>query len=123
MGAQLFPGFDLLLTSKSLVFQTLGGAFSTSAAQSAFVNRLLATLPKTAPSVNPGLVLITGASDLQKVFLPDVLPGVLQAYMVGIKAAFIVAIAFCGAACLCSLAIPMKKLPTHIKNDAPIAMG
>jgi hypothetical protein len=73
--------------------------------------------------VNPGLVLITGASDLQKVFSPDVLPGVLQAYMVGIKAAFIVAIAFCGTACLCSLAVPIKKLPTHKNEDAPMVMG
>lgn len=104
---------------KAIVFQTLGGAFSTSAAQSAFVNRLLTTLPKTAPGVNPGQVLITGASDLQTVFPPDVLPGVLRAYMVGIKAAFIVAIAFCGTACLCTLAVPMKKLPTHTKDDAP----
>ncbi|RAO65963.1 uncharacterized protein BHQ10_001975 [Talaromyces amestolkiae] len=107
------------VTANLLFFQTLGGAFSTSAAQSAFVNRLLTTLPKTAPSVNPGQVLITGASDLQTVFPPDVLPGVLQAYMAGIKAAFIVAIAFCGTACLCTLAVPVKKLPTHTKDDAP----
>uniref|UniRef100_A0A093V816 Putative HC-toxin efflux carrier TOXA n=1 Tax=Talaromyces marneffei PM1 TaxID=1077442 RepID=A0A093V816_TALMA len=111
------------VTANLLFFQTVGGAFSTSAAQSAFVNRLLATLPKTAPSVDPGLVLITGASDLQNVFQPDVLPGVLLAYMVGIKTAFVVAIAFCGTACLCSLAVPMKKLPTHSKGNAPMVMG
>lgn len=118
-----FISFNEVANTTILVFQTIGGAFSTSAAQSAFVNRLLATLPKTAPSVNPALVIITGASDLQKVFSPDVLPGVLQAYMVGIKAAFIVAIAFCGTACLCSLAVPMKKLPSHTKDDAPMVIG
>jgi MFS transporter, DHA2 family, glioxin efflux transporter len=109
------------LTS-STVFQTIGGAFSNSAGQSAFVNRLLATLPKTAPEVSPELVLSTGASDLASVFPPDVLHGVLEAYMIGIKAAFAVAIAFSGTAFLCSLAIPMKKL-SHEAGKAPMAMG
>ncbi|EED24599.1 efflux pump antibiotic resistance protein, putative [Talaromyces stipitatus ATCC 10500] len=111
------------VTANLLFFQTLGGAFSTSAAQSAFVNRLLATLPKTSPTVNPFLVIMTGASDLQKVFPPDLLPGVLGAYMVGIKAAFIVAIAFSGTAFLCTLAIPMGKLPTHVKGNASMMIG
>ncbi|KIN08976.1 hypothetical protein OIDMADRAFT_37925 [Oidiodendron maius Zn] len=111
------------VTSNLLFFQTIGGAFSTSAGQSAFVNRLLATLPKTAPGVNPGLVIITGASELHNVFPPDVLPGVLEAYMVGLKAAFAVAVAFSGVAFLCTLAIPMKKLPSHEPGEAPMAMG
>lgn len=95
------------------VFQTIGGAFSNSAGQSAFVNRLLATLPETAPGVEPGLVLLTGASDIHTVFPSDVLPGVLQAYMVGLKAAFAVALSFSGLAFLCSLAVPAGKLPSH----------
>ena len=103
------------------VFQTIGGAFSTSVGQSAFLNRLLATLPRTAPSVNTQLVILTGASELQKAFGPDVLPGVLKAYMVGLKATFAVALAFCGVAFLCSLAIPMKKLPTHASGEAVVA--
>ena len=105
------------------MFQTVGGAFSISAGQAAFVNRLLAALPKTAPGVDPGLVILTGASDLHKVFPPDVLPGVLVAYMVGIKAAFAVAVAFCGMAFLSSLTIPMQKLPTHAPGEAPMTMG
>ncbi|KIW61815.1 hypothetical protein PV05_01895 [Exophiala xenobiotica] len=111
------------VTANLLFFQTVGGAFSTSAGQSAFVNRLLATLPKTAPGVDPGKVLLTGASELHTVFSPDVLPGVLQAYMVGLKAAFAVAVAFSGVAFLCSLAIPMKRLPSHTPDEAPMAMG
>lgn len=73
--------------------------------------------------MNPRLVLLTGASELHNVFPPDVLPGVLQAYMVGLKAAFAVAVAFSGVAFLCSLAIPMKKLPSHAPGEAPMAMG
>ncbi|RMZ86472.1 hypothetical protein DV736_g6302, partial [Chaetothyriales sp. CBS 134916] len=111
------------VTANLLFFQTVGGAFSTSVGQSAFVNRLLATLPNTAPGVNPGLVLSTGASELHNVFLPDVLPGVLKAYMVGLKAAFAVAVAFSGVAFLCSLAIPMEKLPSHAPDKASMVMG
>ncbi|KAL9040170.1 MAG: hypothetical protein Q9214_004593 [Letrouitia sp. 1 TL-2023] len=111
------------VTANLLFFQTIGGAFSTSAGQAAFVNRLLATLPKTAPGVNPHLVILTGASELQNVFPPHVLPGVLQAYMVGIKAAFAVSVAFSGVAFLSTLAIPIKKLPTHEPGETPVAMG
>lgn len=106
------------------VFQTIGGAFSTSAGQSAFVNRLIANLPHTAPGIDPTLVLATGASQLRNVFTPEQLPGILEAYMLGIKAAFAVSLAFCGFAFLCSWLIPMRKLPTHEKgSDAPMAMA
>ena len=98
------------------VFQTVGGAFSTSMGQAVFVNRLLGALPRTAPSVSPALVLATGASELQKVVPPESLPGVLAAYMLGLKAAFTVAIAFSGVAFLSSLAIPMEKLPSHTQQ-------
>jgi hypothetical protein len=68
-------------------------------------------------------VLLTGASELHNVFPSDVLPGVLEAYMVGLKAAFAVAVAFSGVAFLCSLTIPMKKLPSHAPGETPMAMG
>jgi MFS transporter, DHA2 family, glioxin efflux transporter len=69
-------------------------------------------------------VLLTGASDIHNVFPPDVLPGVLQAYMVGLKAAFAVTVSFSGIAFLSSLAIPTRKLPSHAPGEAPMmAMG
>ena len=97
--------------TRATVFQTIGGAFSISAGQAAFLNRLLIALPKLAPKANPAQVLKAGAFELQNVFPPELLPGVLQAYMVGIKAAFAVAVAFCGMALLCTLAMPLQKLP------------
>ncbi|EGY14473.1 MFS gliotoxin efflux transporter GliA [Verticillium dahliae VdLs.17] len=112
------------VTANLLFYQTIGGAFSTSAGQAGFVNQLLKELPKTAPSVNPQQVIETGASELHNVFPPDVLPGILEAYMVGIKAAFAVALAFSGVAFLFSLFVPAKKLPSHQNpQDAPVAMG
>jgi len=107
-----------VLTTRVTVFQTIGGAFSTSAGQAAFVNRVLATLPKTAPAVNPGSVLMAGASDLHNVFSAQMLPGVLEAYMVGLKATFAVAVAFCGMAFVSSFAIPYRKLPTHLSDES-----
>jgi hypothetical protein len=104
----------------AIVFQTIGGAFSTSSGQSAFVNRLLHELPRTAPTVNPALVILTGASELHNVFPSDVLPGVLQAYMSGIKGAFAVAVAFSGVAFISAWFIPWKKLPTHLPGEAPV---
>jgi MFS transporter, DHA2 family, glioxin efflux transporter len=104
---------DLPAVSANLLFfNTLGGAFSSSAGQSAFLNQLLRTLPTSAPSVSPQLVLLTGASELRHVFGPDTLPGVLDAYMTGIRAAFAVSIAFAGVAFLLSFGIPMGRLPT-----------
>lgn len=73
--------------------------------------------------MNPSLVIVTGATELRNVFSSDVLPGVLEAYMTGIKAAFAVSVGFCGAAFLFSLAIPMKKLPSHAPGEAPMAMA
>jgi hypothetical protein len=75
------------------------------------------------PGVNPSLVLLTGASELHNVFPPDVLPRVLEAYMIGLKAAFAVAVTFCGIAVMCSLAIPMKRLPSHAQGEAAMRIG
>lgn len=84
------------------------------------MNRLLATLPETAPGVDPNLVVVTGASDFRKVFPADELPGILAAYMVGLKAAFAVGLGFAGIAFLASLLVPTNKLPSHEPGEAPM---
>ena len=77
------------------VFQTIGGAFFVSAAQTAFANRLLARVPITAPGVNPALVVATGATQLREVF-GDHIDGILIAYMDGLKISFALAVALAG---------------------------
>lgn len=85
---------------------------------------MLAALPSKAPGIEPSLVLQTGAAELNQVFPADVLPGILEAYMIGLKAAFWVALAFCGVAFLCSFLIPMGKLPSHeSKPEASAALA
>ncbi|KAI9747821.1 MAG: hypothetical protein M1815_003848 [Lichina confinis] len=95
------PAADLAeVTAILLFFQTVGGAFLVSAAQAAFVNVLVKVLPSSAPSVPPPMVLYTGATDLRSVFGPDQVPGILVAYMRGLKAAFAIGVASTGLAFL-----------------------
>lgn len=86
-----------------LFFMTLGGAIFISSAQAGFANKLLKSVPEKAPSVNPQLVVATGASQLKDVFKPDVLPGVIASYMDGIKIAFALTIALVGVSTLVSV--------------------
>jgi MFS transporter, DHA2 family, glioxin efflux transporter len=78
-----------------LFFQTIGGALWISASQAGFANMLLSEVVKTAPNVNPGLVLATGATELRKVFTEEELPGILEAYMRAIRVPFAIALAAC----------------------------
>lgn len=91
----------------------MNGCFLITAGQAIFSNVLLEALPRHAPDVNPALVLGTGAGDIHNVFHGVDLIGVLDSYMVGLKAAFALGLA---AAVLCvfiSFLAPMGKLPTE----------
>lgn len=93
------PPADLAeVTAILLCFQTIGGAFMVSAAQAAFVNVLVKVLPRSAPGVNPLAVVSTGATDLRRVFPADQIPGILVAYMRGLKISFAISLASTGAA-------------------------
>ncbi|KAL6811973.1 major facilitator superfamily domain-containing protein [Trichoderma sp. SZMC 28015] len=106
------------VTAMLLFLQTLGGAGMVSAAQAGFVNVMINNLPKTAPGVNPALVVSTGATDLRKVFLDDQIPGILVAYMQGLKAAFAIGIASSGIAFITILFYDRdSKLQSIVETD------
>jgi MFS transporter, DHA2 family, glioxin efflux transporter len=92
------------------VFQMNGGSFFLAAAQSAFVNTMMRELADTAPNVNPGRVVATGATDLRRVFSVEELDGILVAYMKGLKVAFALAIAGTMLAFLVGLASTWDKI-------------
>ena len=69
-----------------------------SAGQSGFANKLITTVLKVAPGVNPALVVATGATDLRKVFSPADFPHILEAYMDGLRVAFTIVIPLAGIA-------------------------
>lgn len=74
----------------------MGGAVFVSAGQAAFTNRLLVRAAILVPGVNPALVVATGATQLRAVFSVEELPGILSAYMDGLKSAFALAVALAG---------------------------
>ena len=93
------PAADLAeVTAILLFFQTVGGAFMVSAAQAALVNVLVKVLPHSAPGVDPATVVFTGATELRKVFSADQVPGILVAYMRGLKISFAIGLASTGVA-------------------------
>lgn len=81
----------------------MGGALIVSAAQSLFQNELLNILPHTNPSISPSNIFSTGASQLQTSFPANELPGIMTAYMRGIRMAIALSIAMAGTATLVAL--------------------
>jgi hypothetical protein len=88
----------------------IGGAFFLSAAQSAFNNTMISTLAFTAPGVDPAIVLATGATQIRSAFTAAEVPGIVAAYMAGLKVVFAIAAGAFGFASLISLCGSWKKL-------------
>jgi hypothetical protein len=96
---------------------TVGAALTLSAAQSAFVNTMIATAARTAPTVSSLALIVTGATDIRSTFTADQLPGVLQAYMAGIRVPLAMGTATAGAAFVVSLFSSWTKLNAEaLKN-------
>lgn len=93
-----------------IVFQTVGGALFVSAAQGSLVAKLISELPNKAPSVNPAAVVAAGATGIRGVFPEDVIPGILESYLSGIKVAFAIMIAGAGFATVTSVIGKWNKL-------------
>ncbi|KAG8160985.1 hypothetical protein KVR01_009249 [Diaporthe batatas] len=114
------PAEDLAeVTAIILFFQTVGGAFLVSASQSAFVNVLIKTIPYSAPGVDPLRLIATGATELRKAFTAEELPGILVAYMHGLKISFAVALGSTAMALVVVLFSKWKRLnPANITGAA-----
>ena len=94
----------------TLCFQIIGGSFSVSAAQAAFANTIANVLPTTAPNVSVGAVLGVGATAIRSAFPEEDLPGILEAYMQGIKVVFALSTALVGISFLFALMPKWEKL-------------
>lgn len=92
-----------------------------SAAQSAFVNVLVKRLATSAPDVNPLLVLGTGATQIRTVFTAEQVPGILIAYMDGIKTSLAIAVGAVGLSFIVSLFYDWKKLDTEAVKSSGAA--
>ncbi|EFR00358.1 hypothetical protein MGYG_03360 [Nannizzia gypsea CBS 118893] len=110
-------------TAMILFIQTMGAAIWVSAAQTAFVNKIIQRLPHVAPLVNPGLVIKTGASELHKVFSGKDLDGVLVAYGDGLKVTFILCVALGGVSVLAAAFIKPLNLNKLQNKNAVIGVA
>lgn len=108
MAAQALAKDEDVPTTTALVMflQTMGGALCLSSAQAAFGNELIKSLTKNVPGVDSRQMLAVGATDIKKVFRPAELPGIMNAYMDGLKVVFIFIIAMFGVTTIASVAMP-----------------
>ncbi|CAO2648117.1 Nn.00g090390.m01.CDS01 [Neocucurbitaria sp. VM-36] len=93
-----------------LFFQILGGSFGIVASQSGFNNQLVHTAATTAPTVNAGTLLGTGATDIHTAFSADQVPGVLLAYLAGLRVVWAITISLAGVSLLATAGASWKRL-------------
>lgn len=92
-------------TAMLLFFQTLAGAIFISVAQSIFSNELVHAVAKNVPSVNPGEVVLIGATDIRSAFSPDIVPGIIQSFMTALQKTYVLAIACAALSAVTAFAI------------------
>ena len=118
----LLDGLELSEETKSFsiqAFQTIGGALLVSAGQGAFSNQLLAKVPTYALQVSPSEVVTTSATALRATSSAANIPGILLAYMSGLRIAYAVSIAFAGICVLITLVVRIQRLdPEKTKKIA-----
>ncbi|KAI0456051.1 DNA repair protein RAD50 [Xylaria acuta] len=101
--AAVSPADISSISAITLFFQIIGGSFSVSAAQAAFSVVLVEKAPIYVPGVDPVSLIQMGATQLRDVFSAEQLPGVVHAYMDGLKAAFAFATALVGVSFIFAL--------------------
>ncbi|GAB1313725.1 hypothetical protein MFIFM68171_03935 [Madurella fahalii] len=111
-----------LVTAMVLFFQCIGGTAFVTAAQSAFLNKLVQTLPTTAPNVDPADMIATGATMIRIAFPADQVDGIVAAYMAGIKVALAIAIGGTGLGFLLALCGKWNRLNSAQVKEAAVAV-
>jgi len=79
-------------------------------AQSLLDNLLLSSLSSLAPTVDPQTVVRVGATEIRSSFPPDTVPGIVDAYLQGLRSIYMMIIAFAGVATLAAMANRWQKL-------------
>lgn len=100
-------------TALTLFFQFLAGTVWVQAAEAVFDNYLVTGLAKHAPELSSQMVVNAGAMGLRDMFDAEQLSQVLQAYMEGLKAQFVLDTVLAGVATVISLGLGFRKLAMH----------
>jgi hypothetical protein len=103
------------VTAMILFCQTIGGAFFVSAGEVAFTNTLIGKLPITAPTVDAATVVSVGVTQIRATFAASEVPGIIAAYMDGLKVAYAIAIACAGISVLVSVMSKWKNLKGKVQ--------
>jgi hypothetical protein len=74
---------------------------------------MIRTLAKTAPSVNPQVVIGTGATQIRHAFTASEIPGIVLAYMAGVKVTFILTVCLSATSVVVAAFVPWKKLTSE----------
>lgn len=98
MAAQTVLHIDDVPTGTAMIMfaQTFGGALFIAVAQNVFTNRLLSNLLENVPTLDPAIVLSTGATSLKAAIAktdPSLVPAVLTAYNSALVQTFYVSVA------------------------------
>ena len=80
------------------------------AAQSILDNLLLTNLPHLAPTVDPQAVIRAGATEIRASSAADAVPGIVEAYLRGLRAVYVMVIVLTGIAALAAATNRWKKL-------------
>ncbi|RTE76763.1 hypothetical protein BHE90_008755 [Fusarium euwallaceae] len=105
------------VTAMILLFQCLGGTMFNSAAQAAFVNSMIKTLPSDVPGIDVQAVVQTGATEIRHVFSSSEVVGIVASYMTGLKLTFAIAIAGAGLGVVASVCNDHKRLGKKAVKD------
>ncbi|MCJ1281990.1 hypothetical protein MMC26_001313 [Xylographa opegraphella] len=97
-------------TSLILFAQTMGGAVFVSVAQNIFTNKLLSGIIAAVPSIDPALVLATGATSLRTAVSSKDLPGVLVAYNAALDQVFYISVAMASLSIVGAFGIEWKSV-------------
>ena len=100
-------------TSVLIFAQTFGGALFISVAQNVFTNRLASNLLQRVPTLNPAIVISTGATELSKAITaqdPTLLPGVLAAYNDALDQTYYVSVALASLAIFGAAGVEWKSV-------------
>lgn len=113
--------FERALTCYNAVFQTIGASIFVSCAQALFVNKLLERVRQLAPQIDRNILIISGATELRKVYNGDTLSAVLRGYLAGIQDAFLLTVALLAASVLFSFLVPWWNIGKEVERRKPVS--
>ncbi|KAK1589752.1 major facilitator superfamily transporter [Colletotrichum navitas] len=119
----VLPQEDVSVASACVqFFQALGGAVMIAVCQTLFQKGLIDGVTNNAPGINPAIFINSGADQVRRILTQmgrvDLIPVVLEAYMVGLRHTFYVALAGVCAAFFACLGFQWKSVKQQDKSGA-----